>query len=102
MWNIDDMALPARKAIRVWAGDVEVMVKQVEKGKHYAISEAPETAKVVRLIAAAPCLLKTLEDTLANLEDFLDEDGEFEWTDASGRSVCRDIEKAIAKSKGGA
>ena len=32
-WRIDDMALPARKAIRVWAGNVEVLVKQVEKGK---------------------------------------------------------------------
>jgi hypothetical protein len=45
-------------------------------------------------------LVKTLQDTLINLEDFLDQDGEFEWTPESGRSVCRDIEKALAAFKG--
>ena len=52
------------------------------------------------LTEAAPDLLAALEDTLENLEDFLANDGEFEWTPASGRSICRDIEKAIAAARG--
>jgi hypothetical protein len=60
-WTINDMSLPARKYIRVWAGHVEVLIKQIEKGKAYAISQVPQTAKVAYLIAAAPELLAACE-----------------------------------------
>ena len=95
MWNIDDMALPARKAIRVWAGDVEVMVKQVEKGKHYAISEVPETAKVAHLIAAAPGLLAALEAILP----VFDNDGTSIYAKVYAKEI-KAAEKAIAKAGG--
>jgi len=80
-WTINDMSLPARKVITVWAGDVEILVKQVEKGKHYAIQEVPQTAKVARLIAASPTMHKKLTDTVAwldrEIEDLGDAQGEW-------------------------
>jgi hypothetical protein len=50
------------------------------------------------LIAAAPDLLVQLQKTLLDLEDFSSDEGEFEWTFAAGRQICREIEKVIAKA----
>ena len=52
------------------------------------------------LHAAAGELLKILKQTVINLEDYLDPNGEFEWSEAGGRTIVKDLEAAIAKAEG--
>ena len=51
------------------------------------------------LHAAAGVLLKILKQTVINLEDYLDPNGEFEWSEAGGRTIVKDLEAAIAKAE---
>ncbi len=94
------MSLPARKVVEILSEDgLIATIKQVEKGKFYSLKQVPETAKIALLIAAAPDLLAQLQKTLLDIEDYSSDEGEFEFTYAGGRKICREIEKAISKAK---
>lgn len=103
MLQIDSMPLPSMHLVRITDSfeEGEIIVKQVEKGKIYQLRDAPKTAAIVHKIVQGvnfhDALVQVLKDTLENLEDFLDEKGEFEWTPLGGRSVCRDIERVLDK-----
>ncbi len=95
-WTINDMSLPARKVITVWAGNVEILVKQVERGKQYAISQVPKTAKVAFLVTAAPDLMAALEKVWEARQDY----GNHGYSLIIPHVVAIEIQAAIAKAKG--
>lgn len=51
--------------------------------------------QVAKAIAALPACLKTMSRTLSSLEDFLDEDGEFKWSEEAGRSICKELRSSL-------
>lgn len=78
-----------------------LMVAKVERHRAGSADRLPmdsEREANYRLIAAAPQMLKRLQGILADLEDFLNEDGEFDWTPEAGRKICREIEKTIQEA----
>ena len=51
-----------------------------------------------QLLAALPDLLTQLENTLADLEDFTNPHGEFEWSDEAGKKIVADLKATLLKA----
>ena len=61
--------------------------------------QTKEDCANAHLIAAAPKLLGLLEKTVIDIEDFVDPDGIFDFTEEAGRRMVRELQAAIAEAK---
>ena len=82
-------------------------IATMERNNYRATTALSAPAKAedetnARLIAAAPDLLEALEKVVINIEDFINPNGEFDFTPEAGRKMVKECEAAIEAAKGDA
>jgi len=64
-YRMSDMSLPGSKVIRIYDNENnQIVIPQIEKGKHYGISQVPETKKFVEEVMTRLNNYNNLKDKL--------------------------------------